>query len=74
MCSNPRARGILQEEDVEVVVDRFREEYDNSLIYRRFTLAATDGSLESAVQAFLRQMWPHCRPTGRCAGQETGLR
>ena len=65
MRQNPRARSILQEKDVELVLDRFREEYDNSLIYRRFTLATTDASPENSVQAFLRQMWPHLSQADR---------
>jgi thymidylate kinase len=65
MRQNPRARSILQEKDVEFVLDRFREEYDNSLIYRRFTLATTDASPENSVQAFLRQMWPHLSQADR---------
>ncbi len=65
MRQNPRARSILQEKDVELVLDRFREEYDNSLIYRRFTLATNDASPENSVQAFLRQMWPHLSQADR---------
>ena len=65
MGENPRARCILQEKDVELVLDRFREEYDNSLIYRRFTLDTTDTTLEHTVQGFLRQMWPHLSQADR---------
>ena len=59
MHAQPRARGILQEKDVDLVLDRFREEYNNSLIYRRFTLDTTDATPEESLQAFLRQIWPH---------------
>jgi len=59
MRAQPRARGILQEKDVDLVLDRFREEYNNSLIYRRFTLDTTDATPEESLQAFLRQIWPH---------------
>jgi thymidylate kinase len=59
MRAKPRAKGILQEKDVDRVLDRFREEYDNSLIYRRFTMDTTDASPEESLQSFLKQMWPH---------------
>ncbi len=65
MRAQPRARGILQEKDLDLVLDRFREEYDNSLIYRRFTLNTTDATPEESLQAFLKQLWPHLSQADR---------
>ena len=38
MASRPRVRGILKERDIPFVLDRFHEEYEASLIGRKFTL------------------------------------
>ena len=60
-----RPRCILKEEDVELVLDRFQEEYADSLIPRRFTLDTTSASVGETVQDFLGQMWQYLSQVDR---------
>ncbi len=65
MLQYPRPRCILKERDVQMVLDRFQEEYDNSLISRSFTLDTTGASVEGSLQEFLGQMWQHLSQVDR---------
>lgn len=58
---------ILKEHDVELVLQRFEEEYDNSLIRRRFVLDTTEKTPEETFREFLRQMEPHLTPADQQA-------
>ena len=59
----PHPRGLLAEPDVELVLDRFQEEFDSSLIARRFVLDTTRASIAETLQEFLSQIPPHLSPT-----------
>ena len=59
MRQAPRVRGILKDTDVEIVLEHFQEEYDNSLIKRKFTLDTTRATVEETLQGFLQDVWPH---------------
>ena len=59
MRQNPRPRCILKEQDVPVVLERFEEEYANSLILRRIALDTTGVSAMETFAEFLRQMRPY---------------
>lgn len=50
---------FLKEEDVELLLGRFREEFSRSLIRRKFTLDTTDSTPEEALHAFMMQMKTH---------------
>ncbi len=65
MRQNPHPRCMLKEADVEWVLNRFQEEYTNSLIRRRFTLDTTSASVEETLQEFLRLMEAHLTPADR---------
>lgn len=65
MHRNPRARGILKEADVETVLQRFQEEYDSSLIIRKFTVDSTSATIEELLEGFLRDMQPQFSMTDR---------
>ena len=65
MRSASRPRSLLKEDDIELVLDRFQEEYDNSLIPRRFTLDTTSASVEESLQDFLGQMWRYLSKVDR---------
>ena len=58
MNRKSRVRGILKEKDVEIVLDRFQEEYDNSLIIRKFALDTTRQTVEETLQGFLGEVQP----------------
>ena len=50
---------LFQEKDTEVVLGRFEEEYERSLIPRKFVLDTTDASIEESMAEFKRQMKTH---------------
>lgn len=56
---NPHPHCVLKDEDVELVLQRFEEEYARSLIRRRFVLDVTDATKEETFTEFMRQMKPH---------------
>jgi hypothetical protein len=49
----------FQEKDTEVVLDRFQEEYDTSLLPRKFILDTTDASVEESLAEFKQKIKPH---------------
>ena len=46
-------------EDTELVLDRFEEEYENSLLTYRFDLDTTDASVEETLSEFVRKIKPY---------------
>ena len=50
MRDSPRSRGILNEPEVELVLERFEDEYRDSLIPRRFRLDTTSKSPQESLQ------------------------
>ena len=65
MKQNPRPRGILKEVDVDTVLKRFQEEYDSSLIIRKFTIDSTNSSVQEMLKDFLINMQPQFSMTDR---------
>ena len=59
LASGPRVRGVLRQADVEHVVDRFDEEFDASLIRRKFTLDTTQSNVEETLDQFLSAIRPY---------------
>ena len=59
MATHPRVRGILKERDIPFVLDRFQEEYDSSLIERKFTLETTDATPDQTLVQFVGRIQPH---------------
>jgi len=60
---------FLKEEDVETVLRRFREEYQASLIRRKFTLDTSGRSSEETFAEFMQQMKTHLNTRDRIALQ-----
>ena len=54
-----------KEEDIELVLNRFEQEYNDSLLHQRFTLDTTDLSAEETLQEFVRQIEPHLTAADR---------
>ena len=52
------SRGLLRDPDVELVLDRFQEEYEASLISRRIALDTSRAAPEETLQEFVTQMRP----------------
>jgi len=67
MNGNPHPHCILKDQDVELVLQRFEEEYNRSGIRRRFMLDTTNATVQETFQEFLRQMEPHFTEADRLA-------
>ena len=73
MAAEPRDTTLLKEQDVERILGRFQEEYDDSLLEHRFTIDTTDATVEGAFQEFLSKMEPHLSEVDRRRlGSESG--
>lgn len=55
----------FKEEDTEAVLERFEEEYLNSLLTYKFDLDTTDASEDETLDEFVRKMKPHITPEDR---------
>ncbi|MGH7861273.1 MAG: hypothetical protein ACREOS_03440 [Candidatus Dormibacteraceae bacterium] len=56
---NPHRHCILQDADVERVLERFQEQYNASLLRRRFILDTTETSVAETLDEFVRRVEPH---------------
>ena len=65
MHESPHPKSLLQEQDVPFVLDRFQEEFDRSLIDRRFTLDTTDATVEETFQEFVQRIARYLTPKDR---------
>ena len=52
-------------EDTELVLNRFEEEYENSLLTYRFDLDTTDASVDETMAEFVRKINPYITPEDR---------
>ncbi len=53
------AATLFNAEDAELVLGRFQEEFDNSLIRNRFTIDTTEATLEESLQEFIAKVDPY---------------
>ena len=56
MRDNPHERGAVKEGDIELVLQRFQEEYSLSLISRRFELDTTSASVAETLAEFVERI------------------
>ena len=59
MRENPHPKGLLQEQDIEYVLQRFEEEYTSSLIRKRFILDTSKGTIDDTFSEFVTTIQPH---------------
>lgn len=52
MKSNPHPGQVVQEKDIEFVLQRFEEQYQKSLLRRKFTLDTTSAAVEETLAEF----------------------
>ena len=62
MRDAPHPRGLVQDQDVERVLDGFREQFDSSLIGRRIDLDTSSATVDETLKEFVRQIEPHFTP------------
>lgn len=55
---NRHAATYFKSEDAEIVLDRFAEEFDKSLISRKFEIDTTNATVQDSLSDFVRQMKP----------------
>ncbi len=59
MRSAPHVDGVVRDEDIECVLERFEEEFARSAIRNKFTLDTTESSPEETFEEFLCKMEPY---------------
>ena len=59
MRENPHSDNTIKEEDIELLLERFDEEYNKSIIYPKFILDTTDKTPEETLNEFVELMSPH---------------
>jgi len=65
MRENLHPKSLLKEKDLDFVSARFQEEFDNSLIDRRFAVDTTNATVEETLQEFVQQIKPYLTPKDR---------
>ena len=65
MRENPHPKGLLQEQDIEYVLQRFEEEYTSSLIRKRFILDTSDVTIDGTFSEFVTTIQPHLTDADR---------
>ena len=58
MKEDPHQNAVLQEKDIELVLQRFEEEYWDSLIRRRFSIDTSTATVEESLNEFVSQITP----------------
>ena len=61
----PHEHQVVKEEDIERVTERFREEYEASLIFKRFVLDTTSAEVQETLADFAAQIEPHLSQADR---------
>ena len=59
MRENPHRRPVVQEQDIEHVLQRFEEEFQDSLLRRKFALDTSDVTVEQTLAEFAENLKPH---------------
>lgn len=70
-----RDREIIQEADIPHILDRFDDEYAQSLIPRKLVLDTTTATADATFAQFLEDVRPHLSTTDRqrlCGGRDSG--
>ena len=65
MRENPRPKGLVKEEDIEYVLQRFQEEYDRTLMRKRFVLDTTAATIEETFTEFVTNIQPYLTDVDR---------
>ena len=65
MKENPHQYQVVQEKDIEYVLQRFKEEFLGSLIWRRLALDTSTRSVEETLAEFLQRVEPYLTDVDR---------
>jgi len=56
MSDNPHHNGLIKDKDVELVLGRFEEEYDLSILSNKFTIDTSTATVEESLGEFVHKM------------------
>ena len=70
---NRHGATMFQEKDTELVLERFEEEFQNSLLTYKFDLDTTDASVEETLSEFVRKMTRYITADDRLRMLSRGL-
>ena len=59
MKENPHQNAVLQDKDVELVLQRFQEEYDDAVFFNRIELDTTSATVQETLAEWIEQMGPY---------------
>jgi broad-specificity NMP kinase len=59
MKENPHRIGVVKEEDIEHVLGRFEEEFNNSIIHHKFTLDTSTATVDETMAEFATKVEPY---------------
>ena len=59
------ANTMFKGDDAEYILDRFQEEFDNSLIRQRFSIDTSDSTPQESLQEFIVKVEPYLTPEDR---------
>ena len=65
MREQPHERPVVQEKDIEHVLQRFEEEFRDSLIRKKFALDTSDATVEQTLAEFAGEIKQHLSETDR---------
>ena len=59
IASNPHLKSLVKELDVEMILERFEEEFTNSTIKRRLKIDTSDSSVKESLVEFKKAVLPY---------------
>jgi hypothetical protein len=65
MRENPHQDGVLKEEHIELVIDRFREGFKYSLMTTKLTLDTSTSTVDDTLAEFVDKIKPHLSDVDR---------
>ena len=65
MKAEPGENGLVQDEDVESILERFEQEYSRSFIRQKIQIDTTDLTPDEALAQFVEQIQPHLTEADR---------
>ena len=65
MKDNPHPSQVIREQDVELVLQRFQEEYDSAVFFHRIELDTSTATVQETLEQWAEQMGPFWTDTDR---------
>ncbi len=65
MKADPHENQVIKEADIDLVLRRFEEEYERSILSRKFVLDTTSATVEETLVEFVENVKPHLSESDR---------